>query len=189
MKNKQIIIAITGASGSVYAKQLINKLQSKKNKSDIALVFSDNGKKVWDFELNNEKIDERNITVFQSDNFFSPIASGSSNYDAMVIIPCSMGTMGRIANGTSDNLIIRAADVMLKEKRKLIIVPRESPYNLIHIRNMETLLLAGADIIPASPSFYSNPKSIEDVINTIVERILNALGYNNGNYNWGERGK
>ena len=97
-----------------------------------------------------------------------------------------MGTIGRIANGTSDNLIIRAADVMLKEKRKLIIVPRESPYNLIHIRNMETLLLAGAEIIPASPSFYSKPKTIEELVNTIIERILSSLSYNNKNYKWGE---
>ncbi len=187
MKNKKIIIAITGASGSIYAKQLINKLQLLKNAPDIALIFSENGKKVWDYELNNEKIDETNITAFLANNFFAPVASGSSDYDIMVIIPCSMGTMGRIANGTSDNLIIRAADVMLKEKRKLVIVPRESPYNLIHIRNMETLLLAGAEIIPASPSFYSKPKNIEELVNTIVERILSSLDYSNDTYKWGKK--
>lgn len=187
MKYNKIIIAITGASGSIYAKQLINKLQLQENAPDIALIFSDNGKKVWDYELNNEKIDNKKIPIFSSNNFFAPPASGSSNYDAMIIIPCSMGTMGRIANGTSDNLIIRAADVMLKEKRKLIIVPRESPYNLIHIRNMETLLLAGAEILPASPSFYSKPQTLEELVNTIIERILSSLNYNNGNYKWGEK--
>ena len=187
MKYNKIIIAITGASGSIYAKQLINKLQTQKNPPALSLIFSDNGKKVWAHELNNEKIVNIKIPIFSVNNFFAPAASGSSDYNAMIIIPCSMGTMGRIANGTSDNLINRAADVMLKEKRKLIIVPRESPYNLIHIRNMETLLLAGAEIIPASPSFYSNPKTIEELVNTIIERILSSLGYNNGNYKWGEK--
>lgn len=186
MKSKKIIIAITGASGSIYAKQLINKLQLFDDAPEISLIFSENGRKVWDFELNNEKINEANIKVFQPNNFFAPVASGSANYDAMVIIPCSMGTIGRIANGTSDNLIIRAADVMLKEKRNLIVVPRESPYNIIHIKNMETLLLAGAHIIPASPSFYIKPKTIEELVNTIIERVLSNLGYSEGCYNWGE---
>ena len=129
--------------------------------------------------LNQVSLKFMKITIF-----FAPVASGSANYSAMVVIPCSMGTIGRIASGTSDNLIIRAADVMLKEKRKLIIVPRESPYNLIHLRNMETLLLAGAHIIPASPSFYSHPKTVDDVVSTIVDRVLSQLGYGEDLYEW-----
>jgi len=186
MELKKIIVAITGASGSVYAKQLINKLQTIDEVSEIAIVFSDNGKKVWDYELNNEKITSTKTKYYTNSNFFEPLASGSSNFFAMVVVPCSMGTLGRIANGTSDNLIIRAADVMLKEKRKLIIVPRESPYNIIHIKNMETLLLAGASVIPASPSFYSKPQKIEELVNTVVEKILSNLEFVKGNFEWGK---
>lgn len=184
MGNKKIIIAITGASGSVYAKQLLLRLVSFSNAPEIAVVFSENGRKVWHYELGEELPDLRALKQFDCNDMFAPVASGSANYHTMVIIPCSMGTIGRIASGTSDNLIIRAADVMLKEKRQLIIVPRESPYNLIHIRNMETLLLAGAQIIPASPSFYSHPKTIEQVISTIVDRVLSRLGYSDNLYEW-----
>jgi 4-hydroxy-3-polyprenylbenzoate decarboxylase len=183
----KIIIGITGASGSVYAKQLLNRLLAFGEIPEIAVVFSEEGKKVWDFELKEERLINDRIRIFDSKDFFAPVASGSANYNAMVVIPCSMGTMGRIAAGTSDNLIIRAADVMLKEKRKLVLVPREMPYNLIHIRNMETLLLAGAQLIPASPSFYSHPKTIDDVIKTVTDKVLSALGYNDGLYEWGKQ--
>lgn len=186
MKANKIIVAITGASGSVYAKQLLDKLLALPIQPEIAVIFSDNGKKVWDFELDNQELDESKFKIFPANDFFSAAASGSAGYNSMVIVPCSMGTIGRIASGTSDNLIIRAADVMLKEKRQLIIVPRESPYNLIHIRNMETVLLAGTEIIPASPSFYSKPKLINELVNTITERILNRLGYTDNTYKWGE---
>ncbi len=187
MKSNKIIVAITGASGSIYAKQLLSRLLELPEKPEITVLFSDNGKKVWDFELENEKLDETKLRTFPVNDFFSAVASGSANYDAMIIIPCSMGTIGRIASGTSDNLIIRAADVMLKEKRQLIIVPRESPYNLIHIRNMEMLLLAGAEIIPASPSFYSHPKTFNDIIKTVTDKVLSALKYNDGLFEWGKK--
>jgi len=186
MQKDKLIIAITGASGSIYAKQLLLHLQLLPNPPEIVLIFSENGKKIWDFELDSQKLEEKNLKIFLINNFFAPVASGSAGYNAMVIVPCSMGTLGRIASGTSDNLITRAADVILKEKRKLILVPRESPYNLIHLRNMETLLLAGADILPASPSFYSKPATIEELVNTVTERILCKLGYCEGTYKWKE---
>jgi 4-hydroxy-3-polyprenylbenzoate decarboxylase len=186
LKSNKIIIGITGASGSIYAKQLLSRLFELPEKPKIALIFSENGKKVWDFELNGETINNEQITSYNPNDFFASVASGSANYNAMIVIPCSMGTIGRIASGTSDNLIIRAADVMLKEKRKLIIVPRETPYNLIHLRNMETLLLAGAEIIPASPSFYSHPKTVDDVINTVTDKVLSALGYKDDLFEWGK---
>ena len=184
MKENKIIIAITGASGSIYAKQLLEKISALKKAPELAVIFSDYGKKVWEFELPGENINTGSFKIFENNDFFAPVASGSANYSAMVVIPCSMGTMGRIASGTSDNLIIRAADVMLKEKRKLILVPRECPYNLIHLRNMETLLLAGAHIIPASPSFYSHPKTVDEVVATIVDRVLCLLGYGEDVYEW-----
>ena len=187
MKKNKIIIAITGASGSIYAKQLLLRLQNIAEKPEIAVIFSEEGKKVWDFELGNEKPIDSDFTLFKSTDFFAPVASGSANFSSMVVIPCSMGTMGRIAAGTSDNLIIRAADVMLKEKRTLIIVPREMPYNLIHIRNMETLLLAGAHLVPASPSFYSHPKTIEDAIKTVTDKVISLLGFNDGLFEWGQK--
>ena len=184
MKKNKIIIAITGASGSIYAKQLLDRISSMDHFLEVAVVFSESGKKVWEYELSDEKPESGFFKIYENNDFFAPVASGSANYSAMVVIPCSMGTIGRIASGTSDNLIIRAADVMLKEKRKLIIVPRESPYNLIHLRNMETLLLAGAHIIPASPSFYSHPKTVDDVVSTIVDRVLSQLGYGEDLYEW-----
>ncbi|NLA25505.1 MAG: UbiX family flavin prenyltransferase, partial [Bacteroidales bacterium] len=171
MKHKQkIIIAITGASGSIYAKTLIEQVVKHSNQIDInnlALVFSETGKKVFEYETKTKIESLGNFKIYENNDFFAPMASGSSSYDSMIIVPCSMGTLGRIANGTSDNLISRTADVMLKEKRKLICVPRETPYNLIHIKNIEKIILAGGIILPASPSFYSLPKTLEDLYLTI----------------------
>ncbi len=185
---KKIIIAITGASGSVYAKQLLHKLNEIKTLvEEVALLFSENGKKVWEFEIGEETPRNQFLMEYKVNDFFSPVASGSANYDAMIIIPCSMGTLGKIAHGTSDDLIIRAADVMLKEKRKLILVPREAPYNLIHIENMKLISLAGGIICPASPSFYSKPETIADLVNTIVDRVLHLAGFNVDTYQWGKK--
>ena len=186
MKNNKIIIAITGASGAVYAKQLLFRLSALSNAPEIAVVFSENGNKVWHYELGEELPNLKVVKLFDCNDMFASVASGSANYKSMIVIPCSMGTIGRIATGTSDNLIIRAADVMLKEKRQLILVPRESPYNLIHIRNMETLLLAGAQLIPASPSFYSHPKTIDELVATVVDRVLLQLGYEENLFEWGK---
>ncbi|MFZ9588696.1 MAG: UbiX family flavin prenyltransferase, partial [Chitinophagaceae bacterium] len=127
-----------------------------------------------------------NLPVYNKHDFSAPFASGSGRFDTMIIIPCSMGTLGRIASGASNNLITRAADVILKEKRKLICVARETPYNLIHIRNMETITLAGGIICPATPSFYSQPKTIEEVASTVVDRVLDLACFEIKSFRWGK---
>ncbi len=189
MPQKQsIVIAITGASGSIYAKMLIESLQKLREQVEIsrlAVVCSEKGKEVYAYETGNPVTALADVKHFANNDFFAPFASGSSNYDSMVIVPCSMGTMGRIAHGVSDSLITRAADVMLKERRKLILVLRETPYNLIHIKNMELLCLAGAVICPASPSFYSKPTDINELCKTVVERIISLLDIQNEKFSWG----
>ena len=185
--NKKIILAITGASGSIYALKLLEKLNTLKTPpSEIAVVFSDTAKEIWEFETGQRYIAVPPAKEFENNNFYVPFASGSSSYDTMIICPASMGTLGRIANGVSDDLICRAADVMLKERRRLILVPREAPYNLIHIKNMETLTLAGAVICPATPSFYSRPETIDDLVMTVVNRIIGLAGFDSESYRWME---
>ncbi len=184
---RKIVVGITGASGSIYAVKLLDKLISLKNSpGEIAVVFSDNAKSIWEYEIGTKFKVSRPAKEYKNNDFFVPFASGSSNYDTMIICPASMGIIGRIANGTSDDLIARAADVMLKERRKLILVPRETPYNLIHIKNMEILTLAGAIICPATPSFYSKPETIDDLVVTVVERIISLAGFEADNYRWME---
>src|SRR5882672_7402367 len=159
---QKIAIAITGASGSIYAQLLLDKLVSLKDQwNELSIVMTENAKKVWETELKNENYKNYKINFFQQQDFSAPFASGSGQYNMLIIIPCSMGTLGRIATGVSSDLITRAADVMLKERRKLICVVRDTPYNLVHIRNMETVTMAGGIICPATPSFYSLPKTIE----------------------------
>ncbi|NLN73420.1 MAG: UbiX family flavin prenyltransferase [Bacteroidales bacterium] len=183
----KVIIGITGASGSIYAQRLINKLINSGNKiSEIALVISPNGKQVYEYEVGEFKFKNEKIKEHKFNDFFSPIASGSSKFDAMVIIPSSMGTLAKIANGIADNVLIRAADVMLKEQRKLIIVARETPLNLIHIENMKKIVQAGGIVLPASPSFYSKPKNIEELVDTVLDRILDILKIENKSFRWGE---
>jgi len=185
--NRKIILAVTGASGSVYAEKLLERLTNLKTPvKEIAVVFSDTAKEVWKHERGHELILTASAKEYQNNNYFAPFASGSAHFDTMIICPASMGTIGRIANGTSEDLISRAADVILKERRKLIVVPREAPYNLIHIRNMETLTLAGAIICPASPSFYSKPETIDDLIKTVTDRIMSLAGFDDGSYKWME---
>jgi len=185
MTAKKIIVGITGASGSIYAKNLLKKLQQIEDIEEVAVVFSENGKKVWQYEL-KEYSDLQNVSVYANNDMFAPVASGSARYTDMVIIPCSMGTMAKVANGIADDLIVRAADVMLKERRKLVIVPREMPYNLIHIENLKKITLAGGIICPASPSFYSFPESIDEVVNTVVDRVIDLLGIESDSYRWGK---
>ena len=183
---KKIAIAVTGASGSIYAKLLMEKLvQLKDQLEELSIVMTDNAKFVWQTEIGNTDYDKFPGRHFSTKDFTAPIASGSAKYDGLIIIPCSMGTLGRIASGISNDLITRAADVMLKERKKLICVLRDSPYNLIHIRNMETVTLAGGIICPASPSFYNNPHTIEEAVQTIINRIIDLIDLNNSSFRWG----
>jgi len=184
---RKIVIAITGASGSIYADLLIKKLQLVSNQWDeLSLVMTENARQVWITELNNDGFTRFTLPVFSQNDFNAPFASGSGQYDTMIIIPCSMGTLGRIASGISNDLVTRAADVILKERRKLICVIREMPYNLVHIRNMETVTLAGGIICPATPSFYSKPTTIEEVAATVVDRVIDLAGLQNESYRWGK---
>lgn len=187
---KKIVVAITGASGSIYAKRFLEKLKNTSTPiENCSVVFSKNARDIWAYEL-KEPFDENSLPfkVFEPLDFYAPFASGSAGYDTMVIIPCSMGTLGRIAAGISDDLITRAADVILKERRKLIVVPRETPYNLIHLRNMVTLTEAGAIVMPATPSFYSLPVTIDELVDTVVNRVLDLAGIENKGYKWGGNG-
>ncbi len=186
MENK-IVVAITGASGSVYARLIIEKLLTLKHQwQELSVVMSNNAKEIWHSELGNEDYKNYPVNYFDKYDFSAPFASGSARYNTMIVAPCSMGTLGRIANGISDDLVTRAADVVLKERRKLILMVRDTPYNLIHIKNMETVTLAGGVICPATPSFYSNPKTVEDVAMTVVDRVLDLAGLQIATYRWGK---
>ena len=186
MKRK-IVIAVTGASGSIYADLLIKKLKTLNSQWDeLSLILTENAKAVWKIELENDAFVDNNLRQFTQTDFNAPFASGSGQYDTMIIIPCSMGTLGRIASGISNDLISRAADVILKERRKLICVVRDTPYSLLHIRNMETITVAGGIICPATPSFYSKPKTIEEVAATVVDRVIDLAGFTNESFRWGE---
>lgn len=183
---KKIAIAITGASGSIYAKLLLQQLnQLRSQLAEVSIVISDNAKYVWKTELGDEGYGSFSARYFSTTDFTAPFASGSAQYDALIVVPCSMGTLGRIASGVSNDLISRSADVMLKERKKLICVLRDTPYNLIHIRNMETVTLAGGIICPASPSFYSKPATIEEAALTVVNRVIDLAGLQNESFRWG----
>ena len=184
---QKIVVAVSGASGSIYAKVLLTKLLKAKDQwSALSVVMSPNAKQVWKTELGNEDYSIEGIKTYEQYDFSAPFASGSGNYNTMIIIPCSMGTLGRIASGISGDLISRSADVILKERRKLICVVRETPYNLVHIRNMETITLAGGIICPATPSFYSKPSTIEEVAGTVVDRVLDLAGLKIETFRWGK---
>jgi 4-hydroxy-3-polyprenylbenzoate decarboxylase len=192
MTKLKIIIGITGASGAIYGKMLLERLNTLQDQIETCgVIFSENAKAVWKFELNEDPDvvyppdSFRKMNVFKPDNFFAPMASGSAGYDVMIICPCTMGTLGRIASGVSSDLMTRAADVMLKERKKLILVPREAPFSLIHLNNMKLLTEAGAIICPASPSFYSKPATIEALVMTVVDRVLALAGFSLETYIWG----
>lgn len=185
MSNK-IVIAVTGASGALYAQLLLEKiLQLKDQWDELGVVMSNNAREVWKTELGNESFNEYPVRYFEKNDFNAPFASGSAGYNIMIVAPCSMGTLGRIANGISDDLVTRAADVILKERRKLILVARETPYSLIHLRNMYRVTLAGGIVCPASPSFYNRPQSIEAVALTVVDRVLQLAGLDFHTFRWG----
>ena len=183
----KLVVAITGASGSIYAKLLLDKLSAIKDQwQEVAILMTENSKLVWKTELQNEEYERYSFRIYDMKDFTAPFASGSGQFDIMILIPCSMGTLGRIANGISDDLITRAADVILKERRKLICVVRETPYSLVHIRNMETITLAGGIICPATPSFYSRPTNIEQLASTVVDRVIDLAGLKFETYRWGK---
>lgn len=181
----RIIVGVTGASGAILAKRFLEEL--KKLDAEIHLVVSENAKLVIDEELKGKGLDKLANFTYDHKDFRAKIASGSFKTDGMVVIPCSMKTLAAIANGYSSDLICRAADVCLKEERKLILVPRESPLNLIHLRNMVTAKEAGAVIIPPVLSFYNNPNSVDDTIDYVVGKVFDSLGLDNKLYKrWGK---
>jgi len=189
---KKIIIAITGASGAIYAYYLLQSLAKlHEYVAECCIVFSDNGQSVWEYELKKTHQLEygKHIRYADNHNLFDAISSGSSGYDTMIIVPCSMGTLGRLSAGMANDLITRAADVMLKERKTLLIVPRESPYNTIHLQNMLTLSQFGAMIIPASPFFYHQPESLDQLILPFTERILSYAGLPSNHFNWANQSK
>lgn len=173
----KIVMGISGASGAIYAKRILDVLA--KGSHQLAIVMSEIAERIWHEELDGVNIRQYDYPIYGNKDFDAPFASGSSVWEALVIIPCSMGLLGRIAHGTSEELLARAAEVFLKERRKLILVPRETPYHLMHLENMRLLTLAGATILPASPSFYSRPKTLEEAVDTVVARVLDHLGIEN----------
>jgi flavin prenyltransferase len=206
MKKKKIVVAIGGSSGSIYAKVLLDKLKTLGNQIEaVGVVMSENALLNWELEL-GEKFDREkyentpknaenteggysSVSLFkfyEKMNFFAPFASGSARYDTMIVCPCSMGLLARIATGVSNDLVTRAADVVLKERRRLIIVPRDTPLSLIHLKNMTTLTEAGAIICPAMPSFYSRPTSFEALAATVIDRVLDLAGLELDSYRWSE---
>src|SRR3954471_13119398 len=178
----KLVIAATGASGTIYLQRLLAQLDCTAN--EVHLVMSGHAKQVATQEVERLAV-PAGVLEHGENDLNVPFVSGSARFDAMVIVPCSMATLGRVASGCSDNALLRAADVFLKERRKLILVPRETPWSLVHARNVMTLLEAGAILLPAIPSFYSRPGSIEDVADTVVWRILDQLGLPNpAAYRW-----
>tara|TARA_B000000532_G_scaffold141549_1_gene113684 strand:+ start:171 stop:731 length:561 start_codon:yes stop_codon:yes gene_type:complete len=184
MKHK-IIVAITGASGSIYAKVLLDQLVVLKDQIDaVGIVMSKNAKDVWEFELGNNSYKDYPFKYYEKNDFMAPFASGSAQYKIMIVAPCSMGTLARIATGVSNDLVTRAADVILKERRKLILINRDTPLNLIHINNMKTITEAGGIIMPASPSFYSKPINFEELAATVINRVIDLADLKKDSYRW-----
>lgn len=181
----KLVIAATGASGSIYLQRLLEQIDCRAH--EVHLVMSGHAKQVAKQELGSIKIPTG--TIKHSENDLNvPFVSGSAKFDAMAIVPCSMATLGRIASGATETALLRAADVFLKERRKLVVVPRETPWNLIHARNVVTLLEAGAVVLPAIPSFYSRPNSLIEVVDTVVWRVLDQIGLSSPRaYRWADK--
>lgn len=184
----KIVVAVTADSGALYARLCLEQLLRAEEVSEIALVYSTHASEVADFEGVTMPEDPR-IRIFDNDDLFAPPASGSADYDAMAVVPCSVGTLGRIACGVSQSLIERAADVMLKERRRLVLVVRETPLSLIHLRNMTALTEAGAVVLPASPGFYARPSSVEELCRSVAERVTALLGISGPRYRWTGEGR
>jgi 4-hydroxy-3-polyprenylbenzoate decarboxylase len=184
---RKIVVAVGGSSGSIYAKVLLDKLSRfSEDFLKVGLVMSDNAKYNWEYELGNRDFINYPFHLYEKNDFSAPFASGSAQYDTMIVCPCSAGLLGRFASGTSNDLTTRAADVILKERRRLIVVLRETPYSLIHINNMKTITEAGGIICPATPSFYSRPNDLESIAATVIDRILDLSGLKTDTFRWGE---
>lgn len=181
---RKIVLGIAGSSGSVYAQAIIEKL-NQVDDVEVGVIMSTNALINWEIEIGKFDASQIPFTIYDKQDFNAPFASGSAQYDTMIICPCSMGIIGRIASGISNDLMTRAADVILKERRRLILVPRETPYSLIHLRNMTTITEAGGIVAPACPSYYSQPESIKEVIYTVVDRVLDLAKIDQKTYRWG----
>lgn len=185
---KKVVVAIGGASGSIYAKVLLSKLANLSDQVEaVGVVMSDNARLTWEIELESKDYDKFSFPIYGQKDFMAPFASGSAKYDTMIVCPCSMGVLGRIAAGISNDLTTRAADVILKERRRLILVARETPYSLIHLKNMQTITEAGGIICPATPSFYSRPETFEALAATVIDRVLDLAGFDLKSYRWQEK--
>ena len=184
---RKIVVAITGASGAPYARRLIDVLR-RSGDAEIAVCASRTAPEVWALECGGDLREWVGAPVWGVDDYRAPFASGSAGWQAMAVVPCSMGTVARIAHGISDSLITRAADVMLKERRTLVVVPRETPLSVVHLENLAQLARAGALILPAMPSFYGRPSTLDEAIDTVVGRVLDHLGLHHDLVRrWGER--
>ena len=174
----KVVVGISGASGAPYARRLVGLLQESRSVDTLAVVLSRTAEEVWRHECGGTPRDMP-VPIYAGRDYSAPFASGSSGFDALVVIPASMSVVARVAHGISDDLLTRTADVMLKERRKLVLVPRESPYSSIHLTNMLALSQAGATILPASPSFYGHPQTMEQLLDTVLSRVLDHLGVAN----------
>ena len=189
---RKIVLGITGASGSVYARAVVDGLIAARSTQPVALaaVLSSTAPEVWTHELGGdvrEWLASRDVPVFEGRDYRAPFASGSARWDAMAIVPCSMSTLAKVAHGISDDLLSRAADVIIKERRTLVMVARETPLSTIHLENMLSVARAGAVVLPATPSFYSKPSTVDEVVGTVVARVLDALGIEgHAARRWGE---
>lgn len=184
----KIVLAVGGSSGSIYAKVIMDRLVELREQWDaVGVVMTDNARYNWELELEDKTYDDYPFDYYEKDNWHAPFASGSARYGSMLICPCSVGLLGRIRAGLSTDLITRAADVILKERRRLVLVPRETPLSLIHLRNMTALTEAGAVICPAIPNFYGGADTPEALARTVVDRALELAGLDaRGTYRWGE---
>lgn len=186
MMKKRIVLGISGSSGALYAKVLMDKLAAMPEQWEaVGVVMSGNAVINWELEVGTPDFSIYPFDFYQNNNFYAPFASGSARYETMIICPCSMGMLARVATGISNDLLTRAADVVIKERRRLILVTRETPLSLIHINNMKTITEAGGIICPATPSFYSRPETVEAVAATVVDRVLDLAGLDVGSYRWG----
>jgi flavin prenyltransferase len=187
MKKKKVVVGITGASGAPYARRLLEVLRQRDD-VELGVCLSQTAPEVWALECGGDLAEAAGVPIWGVRDYKAPFASGSAGWHAMAVVPCSMGTAARIARGISDTLLTRAADVMLKERRPLIVVPRETPLGLVHLENLTQLARLGALVLPAMPSFYGKPETLDDAIDTVIGRILDHLGFEHGLLRrWGSR--